>query len=443
MYNARMAIAKKQHSQFVCQQCGYSQVSWSGKCPNCGSWNSMVETKMGMEDKKLKSSRKSIEPVSLSSVSSKNTSRITTKITELDRVLGGGMVLGQVILLAGEPGIGKSTILTQLANNLGNTLYIAGEESASQIKIRADRLKVKSEIFILEETDVDAAIDSAGKLIDKNGIKLLVVDSIQTTQTQDLSGMAGSVGQVRECAYRLMLFAKKTGIPTILVGHVTKEGSVAGPAVLAHLVDTVLWFEGDKTSTFRIMRANKNRFGPTDEAGLFLMEDQGLISIDNPSTLFASGNFDNVAGSARAVIMEGTRPILIEIQSLVVPTKLPFPRRVVQGIDTKKIELLLAVLTRRCSLKISEYDVFVNVVGGFAIREPAADLAISLSLASAYFDKPLPKNFIAIGEVGLLGEIRQVIAEGKRIKEVKRLGFIKIANHKNVTFLNAAIKKLF
>jgi len=429
----------RSHSQYICQQCGYSQVGWAGKCPSCGTWGSLVETLIstGKREKDKAKSQKKIEPISLTSVSPKRTSRISTKISELDRVLGGGLVPGQVVLIAGEPGIGKSTLLLQLADKIGSTLYISGEESAGQVKVRADRLGVKSKsLKFLEETDVDAITDSI------DGHSLVVVDSIQTMTTEDLSGLAGSVGQVRECAFRLLKRAKESNIPLFMVGHVTKEGTVAGPAVLAHIVDTILWFEGDKSLTLRLLRAVKNRFGPTDEVGIFEMEDKGLLPLTNAEKIFLTKARAEVPGSVVSSILQGTRPLLVEIQSLVVPTKMAFPKRVAQGVDARRLEMLLAVLIRRCGLPLYEYDVFVNVAGGIKVVEPAADLAIILSIASSFFDKPIAKNVMALGEVGLLGEVREVVAEEKRVKEAKRLGFTRPVTQKEIKYVKEVVKKL-
>lgn len=391
----------------------------------------------GKREKDGDKSRKKIEPISLTSVSSKKTSRISTKISELDRVLGGGLVPGQVVLIAGEPGIGKSTLLLQLADKIGSTLYISGEESIGQIKVRADRLGVKSKsLKFLEETDVDAITDSI------DDYSLVVIDSIQTMTTDDLSGLAGSVGQVRECAFRLLKRAKENDIPLFMVGHVTKEGTVAGPAVLAHIVDTILWFEGDKSLTLRLLRAVKNRFGPTDEVGIFEMEDKGLLPLTNAEKIFLTKARAEVPGSVVSSILQGTRPLLVEIQSLVVPTKMAFPKRVAQGVDARRLEMLLAVLIRRCGLPLYEYDVFVNVAGGIKVVEPAADLAIVLSIASSFLDKPVAKSVMALGEVGLLGEVREVVAEEKRVKEAKRLGFTRPVTQKEIKYVNEVVKKL-
>jgi len=426
-----------------------------GKCPECGTWNSLVETVVETKGPGKSKVSKSgghagainqliSKPIKLSDIKSADTKRISTKISELDRVLGGGLVPGQVVLIAGEPGIGKSTLLTQISDTLGSVLYVCGEESANQVAIRAKRLGVTNKgIQLLEDTDVDSVIETMGNVQGDNLYSAIIIDSIQTMTTSDLSGMAGSIGQVRECANRLLHAAKEKNIPLFLVGHVTKEGTVAGPAVLAHIVDTVLWFEGDKTLTTRVLRAVKNRFGPTDEVGVFQMEDKGLIPVENIENAFLEQSKKAVAGSVATSVMQGTRPILVEIQALVVPTKMAFPRRVAQGIDSKRVELLLAVLTRRCSLPLYEMDVFVNIAGGLKVTEPATDLAICLAIASAYFDKPVSGKTIAVGEVGLLGEIREVVAQEKRLKEAKRMGFTTSVSSREFKFVNEAIKELF
>lgn len=437
----------KTRTRYVCQQCGYTQTGWAGKCPNCNTWASLVETVVSKDKSAKKKGRGlSSKPTFLTSIPTGKTGRVSTKITELDRVLGGGLVPGQVVLLAGDPGIGKSTLLLQVSAKLSSgsgVLYVSGEESAQQIKIRSDRLGVSSKnISLLEETDTEAVVATINELIDDGDKpKLLVIDSIQTMTTKDLTGMAGSVGQVRESAYRFAKTAKRNNIPLFMVGHVTKQGTVAGPAVLAHLVDTVLWFEGDKSLTLRLLRANKNRFGATDEVGIFEMEDKGLIPMDDPEKLFLTKGVKNVAGSCVSSIMQGTRPLLVEIQSLIVPSKLAYPKRTAQGIDSKRLELLIAVLTKRAGLPLYKMDVFVNVAGGIAVREPSVDLAICLSIASSFFDKPLPKDSIAVGEVGLLGEIREVVVQDKRLKEAKRLGYKNTVSNKEVKFISQALKK--
>lgn len=427
----------------------------------------MVETVISTNSKsqatrsKQTSNSKS-QTIKLSDIKIASTKRISTDISELDRVLGGGLVPGQAVLIAGEPGIGKSTLLTQLAATLGtgqetlgnrkktnaqslipsaSVLYVCGEESASQVKVRADRLGVaKTNIELLEDTDVDSIIDQISS--SGSNYSAIIVDSIQTMSTSDLSGMAGSVGQVRECAFRLLRTAKSLNIPLFLVGHVTKEGTVAGPAVLAHIVDTVLWFEGDKTLTTRVLRAVKNRFGPTDEVGVFEMNDKGLKPIEDIEKAFLEKNQKSVSGSVVTSVMQGTRPLLVEIQALVVPTKLAIPRRVAQGIDSRRLELLLAVLTRRCGLPLYDSDVFVNVAGGLKVTEPATDLAICLAIASAFFDKPISGKTLAVGEVGLLGEIREVVAQEKRTKEAKRLGFSVPISSRDFKYVGQAIKDL-
>jgi len=433
-------------SKFACQQCGYESVGFLGKCPECGSWNSLIETieqstKYRVRSKNNKSvNQLASKPIKLSDIKASKTARISTKIPELDRVLGGGLVSGQVVLIAGEPGIGKSTILLEVSEKLGNVLYVCGEESASQVKVRAERLSIKKTgISLLEDTNVDNVVEVVSSEANLSGV---IVDSIQTMYTPDLSGMAGSVGQVRECAARLLRVCKEKEIPLFLVGHVTKEGTVAGPAVLAHIVDTVLWFEGDKTLTLRLLRAVKNRFGPTDEVGIFEMQDKGLISVTDTEKLFLEKSKKQVPGSVVTSILQGTRPILVEIQALVVPTKMAFAKRVAQGIDSRRLELLLAVLIRRCGLPLYDFDVFVNCAGGMKITEPGADLAIILAIASAYFDKPISNKTIALGEVGLLGEIREVMAQEKRMKEARRLGFTQVISSKEDRFVGEVIKKL-
>ncbi len=443
----------KSFSKFVCQQCGHEETKWFGKCPDCGTWNSAVETlssgtrQQGLGARGSKgNSGIAMKPVSLSSIASEFTARTSTKISELDRVLGGGLVPGQVILIAGEPGIGKSTLLLQVANQVSVlnkeslVLYVCGEESPNQIKIRANRLGIASKtIDLLETTDIDNVIETASPI---SNLSAIIVDSIQTMATSDLSGMAGSVGQVRECTFRLVRFAKENNIPIFIVGHVTKIGTVAGPSVLMHIVDTVLWFEGDKSQSFRFLRAVKNRFGATDEVGVFAMEDKGLTSLDNPEQLFLADAKSGLTGTVIASVLQGSRPLLIEVQSLVVSTKLAIPRRVAQGIDPRRFELLLAVLTRRAGFPLYEQDAFVNVAGGISIKgDPSADLAICLSVASSFLDKALPKGTVAIGELGLLGDIRPVVAQEKRIKEAKRLGYKNIISNVQAKYLREAIQQ--
>jgi DNA repair protein RadA/Sms len=431
-------------SSFVCQQCGTEYSKWMGKCNACNSWNSLVETTRITKNQKskVKSQNHSskLEIQNLTTVKISTIERMSTNISELDRILGGGLVRGQVVLIAGEPGIGKSTMLLQMANSLQATVYISGEESATQIAIRAKRLGINNKnINLIESTDVDEILQLLSTV--DCGLSAVIIDSIQTMSTSDLTGLAGSVGQVRECAFRLLRYAKETGVPVIIVGHVTKEGTVAGPSVLAHIVDTVLWFEGERITNLRILRSRKNRFGTTDEVGIFSMEENGLKSLENAEKLFLETGGGGTPGSSISLLLEGTRSILVEIQSLVVPTKLAFPRRVAQGIDSSRLEMLLAVLTRRCGIKLYEMDVFVNIVGGIKTKDTGLDLAICLSLASAFYDKALPKKLISIGEVGLLGEIRKVNMEDKRVKDGKRLGFTQIVSSKGSKFLKEVIKE--
>lgn len=409
----------KKYSKFVCQQCGYESASWLGKCPNCGTWNSLVETVVVEGPKGAKEPGVKVEPQRLSSVVSLSQKRITTGIAELDRVLGGGVVPGSVILLAGDPGIGKSTLLLQLAAKLGG-LYVLGEESPQQVKLRSERLKIaSSRLLLLPQTDVDTIVAQ----IEEIKPLLVVVDSIQTLTTTDLSGTSGTVGQVRESAARLARVGKKMGIPIFLVGHVTKEGAIAGPMVLEHLVDTVLFLEGERFYPGRTLRSFKNRFGPTDEVGVFQMKEEGLVEVKNPSELFLQEREKETPGSVVVPILEGTRPLLIEVQALTVPTTLSFPRRVASGFGYERLNILAAVIAKRLGLPLSSWDIFVNVPGGLKVSEPAADLGVALAIISSFKGKALPAKSFAFGEVGLLGEVRRVTGEEKRVKEARRLGF--------------------
>lgn len=365
-------------------------------------------------------------------------------MAELDSVLSGGIVEGQVILLAGEPGIGKSTLLLGLAEKRHEALYVCGEESVGQIKLRADRMGLKAEgVAFLEETNIDIIVASFEKEYKRHKYELIIVDSVQTMYSDALSGVPGSVGQVREVAFRLINLAKKNNIPIVLVGHVTKDGTVAGPSTLAHMVDTVLWMEGDKLSPLRILRSIKNRFGSTDEVGIFQMTDKGLISASDIDSLFMSRGQESSVGSILSCVMEGSRPILVEVQSLVVPTKLAFPRRVVHGIDSKKLELIIAILNRHAGFKLFEFDVFVNVVGGIKIKDPSIDLAVALAVASSYKNKPLKETPLAIGELGLLGEVRHTREDDKRINNAKKQGINKYISSSSVKTIREAIKVAF
>ena len=409
----------KVKSQFVCQQCGYSQSQWAGRCPSCDVWNSMVETSLQIRNPKSEI-RNNSQILNLKDIKIDQNKRLKTGESELDSVLGGGLVDGMVVLVAGEPGIGKSTLLLQVALKCKEVLYICGEESASQVALRATRLgHPTSEVGLLETNDVDQAIAK----INETKPSLVIVDSIQSLTTQDLSGGAGSVGQVRECASRLTSNIKRLASCLFIVGQVTKDGNIAGPRVLEHLVDTVLWFEGDRTSNLRLVRAIKNRFGATDEVGVFEMSEAGLMGVSDPSKLLLSERVTKVPGSVVSVILEGRRPLLVEIQALTTQSVLAIPRRVAIGIDANRLQMLVAVLIRRAGLHLGDQDIFINVAGGIKLADRGVDLAICAAIASSFLDKPLPADIAAVGEVGLLGEVRKVVSLDKRIKEAKKLGY--------------------
>lgn len=435
----------KTKSQFVCQQCGYAQSQWAGKCPSCGEWNSLVETTTQITNPKSQIPSKS-QIFKLQDIKINENKRLKTGEVELDGVLGGGLVPGMVVLLAGEPGIGKSTLLTQVALQIPNlntqnpVLYICGEESAAQVALRAQRLKgpkAQSSLLLFESTDVDEIVAK----IDEIKPSLVIVDSVQTLQTSDLTGVTGSVGQVKECSYRLSVISKQLGTPMFLIGHVTKEGTIAGPSVLMHVVDTVLWFEGDRSQALRLVRAVKNRFGPTDEVGVFEMTEKGLLGVDNPSRLLLAERVKDVPGSVVSVLLEGTRPMLVEIQALVTSSQLAVPRRVATGIDISRLQMLTAVLIRRAGLHLGDQDIFVNVTGGVRLADRGVDLAICLAVASAFLNKAMPSDVAAVGEVGLLGEVRKVGNLDKRIKEAKKLGY-RVASAESGKSVAAAIKRL-
>lgn len=373
--------------------------------------------------------------IDLKDIDRANYQRTKTGLNEFDQVLGGGIVDGSIVLVAGDPGIGKSTLLTQVALNIPKTLYIAGEESPQQIKIRAERIQPAANLATLNETDVDVI----SGVISQFKPKLVIVDSIQTLETGDLSSTPGSVGQVRESAHRLQRLAKSTHIPIFLVGHVTKEGTVAGPRTLEHLVDAILWLEGDSSSQFRILRGVKNRFGATDEVGIFEMVDKGMAEVANPSKLFLETK-QNAPGSTVVPTVTGLRPILVEIQALVTKSALPIPRRTGSGIDNNRLQLLVAVLQKRLGLALFDQDIFVNVTGGLKITEPAADLAICMAIVSSYKDKVIVAKTALIGEVGLLGELRLVRSLDKRISEAKKLGFTNVISPENSRNLLEVVK---
>lgn len=423
-------------SSYVCQQCGYKSSQYLGKCPQCDSWNSLVEeVEESQKSQRVIKSQSKAEIINLADIKQINFKRLTTRLGEFDRCLGGGVVLGSINLISGEPGIGKSTLLTQLALNIENTLYVAGEESAQQIKLRVDRIKLNARLSVFSETDVDMIAQA----IFNFKPALVIIDSIQTLETRDLESIAGSIGQVRECAQRLQKIAKQTHIPIFLVGHVTKEGVIAGPKALEHMVDVVLSLEGDSLSQFRILRSNKNRFGPTDEVGVFEMGDFGMKEVQNPSKIFLEQKVD-APGSAVAAILTGLRPILVEIQALVTKSSLPAPRRIGSGVDNYRLQLLVAVLQKRLGLPLFDQDIFVNVTGGLKVFEPAADLGIVMAVISSFKDKAVVPKTVFIGEVGLLGEIRKVRSVEKRISEADRLGFDKVITPQNAKTLADAVR---
>lgn len=408
-------------SLFQCQSCGYSSLKWLGKCPDCNAWNSFTEEQ---HVSKLKG-QKTARPVALSEISASTGGRHSTGIRELDRTLGGGVVKGSVVLIGGDPGIGKSTIILQSVRGLaklGKVLYVSGEESPEQVKMRAERLQITSgEIVLLPETSLEGIISVVREI----NPQVIVIDSIQTIFSLEISSAPGSVGQIRECATKLMFLAKKRGIPLFIIGHVTKEGAIAGPKVLEHVVDTVLYFEGDKGNPFRILRAVKNRFGPTNEIGVFEMMESGLKEVDNPSQLFLSERPVNVPGSVVTVSLEGTRPLLVEIQALVSPSSLGVPRRTALGVDYNRVNLLVAVLDKRIGMRLGGMDIYVNVVGGLSIGEPAIDMGIAGAIASSFKNQAIDTGIFTFGEVGLSGELRAVGQAGTRIGEAVKLGFKK------------------
>lgn len=414
---------KKNRSAFFCAQCGYESSKWLGKCPGCESWNSMTEEILH-ESKKTGSDKPVSASKRLNEISAQEGRRETTGVGEIDRVLGGGLVKGSLVLIGGEPGIGKSTILMQMAAKLKHQkiLYVSGEESAVQIRLRADRLGSNGEnIYLLAETD----LESIETIIRKEKPDIVMIDSIQTIFSRELSSAPGTVSQVREVTGELMRLTKETGITTLIVGHVTKEGTIAGPRVLEHMVDTVLYFEGERHMSYRILRAVKNRFGSTNEIGVFEMTATGLTEISNPSEIMLSGRPENASGSVVVSTMEGTRPMLLEIQALLSSTGLAMPRRTTNGVDANRISLLMAVLDKRVGLKVNFMDAYVNVLGGLKITEPACDLGIVCAIASSFREKPVDHKTVFVGEVGLTGEIRSVSHIDKRINEAVRMGFNK------------------
>jgi len=413
----------KSKSKYVCQQCGFETLRWFGRCPECSEWNTFIEEveKAPLGKKKNKSE---IQPQSLLKIESLAVERVDLGMSELNRVLGGGLVIGSIVLLAGDPGIGKSTLLLQaanyVANNLAKVLYITGEESVQQIKMRAARLGLQAKnLYIWSETDLDLL----EREIEEQKPSLAIVDSIQTVFCHELTSTLGSIGQIKEATGRLAALAKGLNIPLLIVGHVTKEGSIAGPRVLEHMVDAVLYFEGERHHQYRILRGIKNRFGSTFELGVFEMQNEGLVEVTNPSQAFLAERPVSSPGSVVLASIEGTRPLLVEIQALVSQSAFGQPRRVATGADYNRVNLLMAVLEKRVGLSLSQQDAYVNIVGGIKIQEPALDLAVAVALVSSLKNRPCIPNLVVMGEVGLTGEIRSIPFIEKRIHEAKKLGF--------------------
>ncbi len=421
----------KLRSKYVCQSCAYESPRWVGRCPNCNEWNSFVEELAQKVPSRKLTRDTTIKALPLSEVDTVDDQRIVSSITEFDRVLGGGIVLGSVVLLGGDPGVGKSTLMMQLASHLKESivLYISGEESVKQIKMRAERLGLKSadKLLLLSETDVHVVAE----VVERGAPDVIIVDSIQTMFRPELESSPGSVGQVRESTALFMRMAKEKSIPVLLVGHVTKEGLIAGPKVIEHMVDTVLQFEGERHYAYRVLRAMKNRFGSTNEIGIFEMRDSGLQEVKNPSEVFLSERSFGASGSTVVASVEGTRPILIEVQALVTPTSFGVPQRNTTGFDYRRLGLLLAVLEKRVGVFVGQYDVFVNIAGGVRVDEPAVDLGIALSIISSMRDKPVDSQAVAVGEIGLGGEVRTVSQIEKRVQEAAKLGFQRIILPKN------------
>ncbi|MCB5121229.1 DNA repair protein RadA [Streptococcus mutans] len=455
----RITIAKKK-TTFVCQECGYNSPKYLGRCPNCSSWSSFVEE---IEVAEVKNARVSLtgektRPVKLNQVTSSQATRVKTNMEEFNRVLGGGVVPGSLVLIGGDPGIGKSTLLlqvsTQLANK-GTVFYVSGEESAEQIKLRSERLgDIDNEFYLYAETNMQ----SIRAEIEKIQPDFLIIDSIQTVMSPEISSVQGSVSQVREVTAELMQLAKTNNIATFIVGHVTKEGTLAGPRMLEHMVDTVLYFEGERQHTFRILRAVKNRFGSTNEIGIFEMRSGGLVEVLNPSQVFLEERLDGATGSAIVVTMEGTRPILAEVQALVTPTVFGNAKRTTTGLDFNRVSLIMAVLEKRCGLLLQNQDAYLKSAGGVRLEEPAIDLAVAVAIASSYKEKPTNPQECYIGEIGLTGEIRRVNRIEQRLNEASKLGFTKIFVPKNclsgltipqgiqvigVTTVSEVLKKVF
>ncbi|MBN1638741.1 MAG: DNA repair protein RadA [Ignavibacteriales bacterium] len=414
----------KMKIKYICSNCGFESLKWLGKCPSCEEWNSFTEELVETKSKR-QTRRTELTIANLNQDISNSTEvRIKTNISEFDRVLGGGIMSGSVILIGGDPGIGKSTLVLQAASTSDKkVLYVTGEESLTQISLRAKRLNINSEkILVLTETNLDDIIET----INKEKPELVVIDSIQTVYKSDFDNAPGTITQIRECTAYLMQIAKKENCPIIIVGHITKEGIIAGPKVLEHIVDTVIQFEGDKNHSYRILRAHKNRYGGTNEIGIFEMFEDGLKEVLNPSQIFLSNNARDISGAVVTTSIEGSRPVLLEVQALVTPSNFGNPQRVATGFDYRRLSILLAVLERRASIRLSASNVFLNMAGGIRIDEPAVDLAVCCSIASSVYDKSVNKNYVLIGEIGLGGELRTVSQIEKRIQEAEKLGFNKV-----------------
>lgn len=422
-------MAKARTTAFFCKECGYESAKWTGQCPSCREWNTMVEEPVAKKasDRRAvvrEGVKKTVRPVKLSEVSIEDQDRISTGYRELDRVLGSGIVAGSLVLVGGDPGIGKSTLLLQVCRNLAadghKVLYISGEESLKQIKLRANRIgEITGELLFLCETN----LDDIEEAIRETKPETVIIDSIQTMYREDVTSAPGSVSQVRESTNILLQIAKGMGISVFIVGHVTKEGVVAGPRVLEHMVDTVLYFEGERNASYRILRGVKNRFGSTNEIGVFEMQEQGLSEVENPSEYLLSGRPKEASGAVVACSLEGTRPILLEVQALVAQTNFGMARRTAAGTDYNRVNLLMAVLEKRCHYEMSRYDAYVNIAGGVRMNEPALDLAIVLALVSSLKDRPVDPKCIIFGEVGLSGEVRAVSMAEQRVREAVKLGF--------------------
>ena len=418
-----MAKAK---TVFVCSECGNESPKWLGKCPACNSWNTFYEQKIEKYTEGNKLEKKiNNKPKPLNTYIGQEANRTTTGYSELDRVLGGGLVKGSLILLGGEPGIGKSTLILQLCNKVqgdGNVLYVSGEESAEQIKLRADRLGIQNDdLLFLGETDIDIVKEA----ITETNPKLVIIDSIQTMYSDEITAAAGSVSQVREITSQIMRICKSQYITTIIIGHVTKEGNIAGPRVLEHMVDTVLYLEGERYNTYRILRAVKNRFGSTNEIGMFEMREEGMCEVTNPSDILITEREDNPSGSCIVASIEGTRPILVEMQALTTMSVMGVPKRTGNGFDYNRLSVLIAVLEKRAGLSLGNQDIYLNIAGGMKLSEPAVDLGVAVTVASAYKNMPIAKDVVIIGEVGLTGEVRRINLIEKRLKEAEKLGFKK------------------